>query len=186
MVEANPQHQAGSLMIELLDQLGAVAPHGLDAKFIAVCKALRGTNYLLIIDEAENVSAMGLHYLRRINDKARVGIVLAGTPKLHTLIAPEHGQFDQIRSRVSMWPQTVETITRDDADDMARAALPDEPLPDDVLDALWAYGAGSARMLTESLVPALRDYAVGKLVLSAKVVDEIAAKVLFLKRRSAA
>lgn len=186
LVEANPHMTAGSLLTEILDQLGVVVPHGVEAKFIQVVKALRGTNYLLIVDEAETISGMAAEYVRRIRDKAQIGVVLMGTTKLHAQIAPEHGQFEQIRSRVSMWPQTVEAISRDDADEIARAALPDEPLPDDVLDALWAYGAGSARMLTESLVPALRDYAVGKLKLSAKVVDEIAAKVLFLKRRSAA
>lgn len=186
MVEANPQMTPGTLLVELLEKLGAVVPHGLDRKFGALVVALLGTNYLILVDEAENMSGMALHYLRRVRDKAGVGIVLAGTPKLHVLLNPEQGQFDQIRSRVGMWPATVKTITRDDMDDMARAALlqDGEPvdLPDDVLDALWAYSAGSARTLMEMLVPALRDYGLGKVPLTAKLVDSVATKVLFLKR----
>ena len=198
MVEANPLMTPGSLLVELLEQLGTVVPPGLDRKFQALVGALKGTNYLLLVDEAENMSGQALHYLRRIRDKACVGIVLVGTPKLHTLLNPEHGQFEQIRSRVSMWPATIKAIHRDDMDEMARAALTGDgaggaggpgsltEVPDDVLDALWAYSAGSARVLMESLVPALREYGLGKLALSAKLVDGIASKVLFLKRQGAA
>lgn len=190
MVEANPLMMPGSMMTELLEKLGTSVPHGLDSKFQALVAALKGTNYLLLVDEAENMSGQALHYLRRIRDKAEVGIVLAGTPKLHTILNPEHGQFEQIRSRVSMWPATIKAIHRDDMDEMARAALTGEggvgEVPDDVLDALWAYCAGSARVLMESLVPALREYGIGKLPLSAKLVDGIASKVLFLKRHGAA
>lgn len=187
VIEANPQMTAGALLQELLERLGLQVPHGMDRKFQAVVKALAGTNYLIVVDEAEIMLGQALHYLRRIRDKAGVGIVLAGTPRLHTLVKPEHGQFDQIRSRVSMWPETIRGISRDDADDIARSALADAgELPDEVLDALWAYCVGSARVLTESLIPALRDYGVGRQPLSAALVDQIAAKVLFMARRPGA
>ncbi len=185
LIEANPLMQPGSLLIELLEQLDVTVPHGLDRKFQAVVGALRGTNYLLIIDEAENLSGQALHYLRRIRDKAEVGIVLGGTERLLTLLKPEHGQFDQIRSRVSMWPATIKGITRDDMDDMARDALIEfGDLADDVLEVLWGYCAGSARVLMEGLVPALRDYAKGEL--TGKLVEHIAEKVLFMRRKQAA
>jgi DNA transposition AAA+ family ATPase len=139
---------------------------------------------LILVDEAENLSAQSLHYLRRIRDKASVGVVLAGTEKLQALIKPEHGQFDQIRSRVAMWPATIEAITRDDADDITRDALRDVPeVPDEVLEALWAYCKGSARVLTESLIPALRDYGIGRHALSAALVDKIARDVLLMSPR---
>ena len=186
MVEANPGMTPGSLLIELLEKLDVTIPHGLDRKFQAVVNTLAGTNYLLIIDEAENCSGQALHYLRRIRDKAGVGIVLSGTERLHALIKPEHGQFDQIRSRVSMWPATIKGITRDDMDDMARDALAEAgELSDEVLEALWAYSAGSARMLMEGLVPAIRDYGMGRGALTAALVEQIAAKVLFLNRKAA-
>ncbi len=186
LIETNPQQTAGTLLIDLLRKLGCTVPHGLDNKFAEVVKALSGTNYLLIVDEAENMSAQALHYLRRIRDKATVGVVLVGTSKLHALIKPEQGQFDQIRSRVSMWPDTIQTITRDDADDMARAALHEfGELSDDTLDTLWAYCGGSARVLMESLVTGLRDYA-GKHEISSALVDQVAGKVLSLKRRGGA
>lgn len=192
MVEANPHMTPGSLLIELLEQLNTPVPRGLDRKFQSVVKQVQGTSFLILADEAETMSTSALHYLRRIRDKAGVGVVLAGTTQLHQLLKPENGQFDQIRSRVSMWPETIGTITRDDMDDMAREALRDAAnadgsaveVSDEVLDALWAYSHGSARVLMESLVPALRDYGLGRLPLTAKLVDSLASKVLFMKRRS--
>lgn len=189
MVESNPQMTPGTLLVELLEQLGLAVPPGLDRKFQALVGALQGTNYLLLVDEAETINGVALHYLRRLHDKAGVGVVLAGTTRLIELIKPEHGQFEQIRSRISMWPATIKTITRDDMDDMARSALTGDgvdEVPDEVLDALWDYCAGSARVLMRDLVPALRDYGLGKLPLSAKLVDSIASKVLFLHRSGGA
>ncbi|MCU7371588.1 AAA family ATPase [Paucibacter sp. O1-1] len=183
LVEASPNMTPGVLLCELLGQLNTPAPAGLDRKFREVVRVLRGTNYLIIVDEAEKCSGIALDYLRRIRDMGLVGVVLTGTEKLRNLIQPEHGQFDQIRSRVSMWPKTIERITRDDADEMAREALSDAgDLSDEVLDTIWAYSAGSARVLNESLVPAIRDYGMDKLPLSAKLIEAIAAKVLFMAK----
>lgn len=183
MVEASPNMTPGVLLTELLEQLNNAVPPGLDRKFRELTRVLRGTNYLLIVDEAERLSSAALEYLRRTRDMAGVGVVLMGTEKLTSLIKPQHGQFDQIRSRVGMWPKTIEGITRDDADDMVRAALADVGEPsDEVFDALWAYCDGSARVLNENLMAAVRDYGIGQQPLSADIVHKIAQKVLFMNR----
>lgn len=186
LIESNPNMTAGSLMAELLKQLKANVTGGINTRFDEVVKALQGTNHLLIVDEAENMSAPALEYIRRIRDKAQIGVVLVGTSKLHMLIKPEQGQFDQIRSRVSMWPATIQTISRDDADEMARVALADwGDVPDPVLDALWAFCGGSARVLHESLFSGLKDYAQNK-TLTPQLIKELATKVLNLKERNMA
>jgi len=183
-VESSPSMTPGVLLTELLTQLNNAVPKGLDFKFRELVRVLRGTNYVLIVDEAERMSSSALEYLRRIRDMATVGIVLIGTEKLTSLIKPQHGQFDQIRSRVGMWPKTIECITRDDADDMVRAALAEVPdVADEVIDALWAYCDGSARVLNENLLPALRDYGISPgHTLTADLVHRIAQKVLTLAR----
>lgn len=189
LVEAYPQMTPGVLLTQLLTALNVPVPAGLDAKFTAAVKALQGTTVLVIVDEAEDMTAFALHYLRRLRDMTGVGMVLAGTKKLGELIKPLNGQFDQIRSRVAMWPKHIERITRDDADDMARATLQAHgvaEVADEVLDALWDYGAGSARVLTESLLPAIRDYGMGRVALTAKLIDKLATDVLFMAPRPGA
>lgn len=193
-VEANPSMTPGTMLQEMLEQLRVPCVGGLDRKFDIVVRALQGTSFLIIADEADTMSAGALHYMRRIRDKAGVGVVLAGTARLHQLLKPEQGQFDQIRSRITMWPATIAAVTRDDHDDMVREALREQtdadgvPLEatDDVLDVLWHYSKGSARVLMEGLMPALKDYGLGRLPLTAALVEAVAIKVLFLGPRGAA
>lgn len=183
LVEVSPNMTPGVLMTELLEQLNNAVPAGLDRKFRELVRVLKGTNYLVIADEAEKMSSSALEHLRRLRDMAQVGVVLVGTEKLTNLIKPQHGQFDQIRSRVGMWPETIQRISRDDADDMARVALLEAgELPDEVLETLWLYCDGSARVLNENLIPAIKDYGMGNLPLTAGLIEKIAAKVLFMAK----
>ncbi len=187
MVEASPNMTPGVLLTDLLEQLNNAVPPGLDRKFREVVRVLRGTNYLLIVDEAEKLNAQALGTCAGSATWPRSASSSPGTEKLSGLIKPQHGQFDQVRSRVGMWPATIERITRDDADDMAREALSEAgELSDELLETLWSYCDGSARVLIENLVPAIRDYGMGNLPLTPKLVEKIAASVLFMARRSAA
>ena len=183
VIEVSPSMTPGVFMDELLEKLNIAVPHGLSAKFKEIKRILKGTNYLILVDEAEKMSGSAMEYLRRIRDTAQVGVVLVGTEKLTALIKPKHGPFQQIYSRVGMWPKTIETITRDDADDIVRRTLTASELPDDLLETLWAYCEGSARMLTENLLPALRDFGIAyNKPLSAELMHAIANKVLFMER----
>lgn len=187
LIEADPDMTAGVFLDELLDALGVPVPATIAKKFHAAVTALKGTTYVLLIDEAETMSDKSLHYVRRLRDKAGIGIVLAGTDKLQQKIKPKRNQFDQIRSRVGIWPAFIQQATRPDIDAIAQAALADQgELKQDVLDAIWHYCDGSIRMLVENLIPALRDYALPKYAISAEVIDKTAEAVLFMAPRRAA
>ena len=191
VIEANPSMTASVLLDEIMRALkiGVHESFGrnrtMDARFMSIVYELRGSITTLIIDEAETVSHQCLHILRRIRDKAGVGIVLVGTERLHALIAPEHGEFDQIRSRVVFWLPVIKSIKREDSDALAQAAFDMDDIadvPKDVLDALWDYGKGSARMLVENLIPAVRDYGLKQgHELEAALVHDIARQVLNLR-----
>lgn len=194
MVEADPDMSPGALLMEICDLTGAVAAvrgnrvsRGTTAdRFTAVIKALRGTDSLLVVDEAETLQARSLHHIRRIRDKAGIGVVLAGTEYLSSLIRPEHGQFDQIRSRVGFWPDVITGLSRADSDALVHAALGDGA-DTALLSAVWAYSQGSARVLCEALLPNLHDYGTqqGK-ALTPDLVHAVAKDVLSLKPRRAA
>ena len=184
LLESCPRMTASVVLDELMRKLRLPAQVGLDKKFRLVVQALSQTQYLILVDEAERLSPSALEYLRRVRDIAGVGLVLIGTEKLHDMLARDHGQFDQIRSRIAMWPKTIECISRDDADSMARAGLESViggEVDDNTLDALWAYCKGSARVLNESLIPAVRDYKPADRALSAAMVAAIADKALYMQ-----
>lgn len=190
MVEADPEMSPGALLMEICDLAGVVVgikgnkvSRGTTSdRFTAIVKALRGTDRLIIVDEAETLQANALHYLRRIRDKAGIGVVLSGTEWLSSLLNPEKGPFGQIRSRVNYWPAVITGITRDDTREITQATF--EKADADVVAATWAYANGSARVLCEGLLPAIHDYGLRQgHALSADLVHAVAKDVLSLKPR---
>jgi DNA transposition AAA+ family ATPase len=184
MIEATPTMTPQSLvrlLVKVVLGIDASAIKGsMDDKFRAVIDALRGTDSLLIVDEAETLTPNQLHTLRRLRDLADIGVVLAGTEYLTGLIKPERGQFDQIRSRTGYWPETMLVITELDANALIQAHFGKEEVSEDIMKRLFAYSKGSARMLCEGLLAGLKEFRKGREV-TLKMVDNVAKDALCLQ-----
>ena len=180
IIEANPCMTPQTLIKQLARLVAGIEKGSIAEKFDQIVASLKDTDSLVIIDEAETLTPNQLHTIRRIRDTANIGVVLAGTEHLSGLIRPAHGQFDQIRSRVGFWPETVKAITEADAAALTQAAFGTEEVPDDVIARLFAYSRGSARMLTEGLIAALREFRQDR-PLDTKLVDAVAKQALCLQ-----
>jgi len=182
LVEATPTMTPQSLIKDLSVRVaGFGGKGGIADRFDAVVLALRDTDSLLIVDEAETLTANQLHVLRRLRDLANIGIVLVGTEHLHGIIKHPHGQFDQIRSRVGFWPETVTCINREDAAALIQSGFGKEDVPEEVVERLYQYSSGSARMLVEGLIAGMQQIRKGK-ALSREMVDFAAVSGLCLKK----
>lgn len=123
---------------------------------------------LIILDEAEKVQEKSLEALRRLSDLGGIGILLIGTTDLYQLIKPEGGQFDQIRSRTTFFPEPIFHITKDDARAIIQVSFADRPeilneddeLLPELFDAFWELTEGSMRMLVDGLIPAIMRYGI--------------------------
>jgi hypothetical protein len=172
------------LLDELLEKLNLEVESsgaGKGKKLKMIERSLKGTDSLIIVDEAETIQPDALHFIRRIRDIANIGVVLQGTEMLLPMVKAERGRFGQIRSRVGFWPATVHAIERTDCDEIALAAFDDLETPPDAetLDAIWSVCGGSARMLVENLIPALRDYGLRRArPLNVTLVRQVATQVL--------
>ena len=80
LLEVDPTFSAKVLLTELCNVLGLSAPRNNHAMMTAIIEKLKGSDRLLIIDEAELLTYKPLEILRRIHDKTGVGVVLAGMP----------------------------------------------------------------------------------------------------------
>jgi DNA transposition AAA+ family ATPase len=180
IVEANPCMTPQSLIRQLARMVAGVEKGSIADKFEQIVSSLKDTDSLIIIDEAETLTPHQLHTIRRIRDTANVGVVLAGTEHLSGLIRPAHGQFDQIRSRAGFWPETVKGITEADAAALTQSAFGMEEISEEVVRRLYAYCKGSARMLVEGLIAALKEFRRGR-VLDVKLVDVVAKQALCLQ-----
>lgn len=181
LIEATPMMTVNTL-IKLLARkvLGYEVKGGMDEKFNAIINAVAKTDTLFIFDEAETVTPGVLNTLRRLRDIANVGIVLCGTEYLRGILKPEHGQFDQIRSRCGFFPETIQAITKEDAAALIQASFGAEEVADDVIERMYKYCQGSARMLVEGLVAGIREYRKDH-PLNVKLVDAVAKQALCLQ-----
>ena len=180
LIEATPTMTPQSLTKLLARMVAGIDKGSIADKFDQVVSSLKNTDSLLIIDEAETLTPHQLHTLRRIRDLANVGIVLAGTEHLSGLIKPQHGQFDQIRSRAGFWPETVRAISEADAAALVQSGFGTEDVPDDVVARLYAYCKGSARMLVEGLIAGVKEFRRGR-ALDVKLIDAVAKQALCLQ-----
>lgn len=180
LIEATPTMTPQSLTKLLARLVAGIDKGSIADKFDQVVASLNATDSLLIIDEAETLTPHQLHTLRRIRDLANIGIVLAGTEHLSGLIKPQHGQFDQIRSRAGFWPETVRAISEADAAALVQSGFGTEDVPDDVVDRLYRYCKGSARMLVEGLIAGVKEFRKGR-ALDVKLIDAVAKQALCLQ-----
>jgi DNA transposition AAA+ family ATPase len=180
IIEASPTMTPQSLVKQLARAILGEVRGSIADKFDQIVASLRDTDSLLIVDEAETLTPHQLHAIRRIRDLANIGVVLTGTEHLTGLIRPQHGQFDQIRSRAGFWPETLRGITLDDAAALTQAVFGAEEVPEEVIARLHAYARGSARMLVEGLIAGIRKFREGR-ALDVKLVDAVAKQALCLQ-----
>lgn len=186
LVEGDPDMNASVMIDDLIEKTGATFhasnnyTRGTKAeRYAGLVRKLIELDALIILDEADKVRAQTLEYIRRISDKAQVGVVLAGTEKLKPMVRDSHGRFGQISSRVGFWPSLIKAITKNDAKLMVEAAI-NENLTKEVLDAFWQVCDGSARTLSK-LIPNVIDFGLKKeYELSAELVFEVGQQAMGL------
>lgn len=68
----------------------------------AICVRLRGTNGLLVIDEAQHLGVMALDQVRAIHDRTGVGLALVGNERVYTQMAGSNraAYLDRLYSRI--------------------------------------------------------------------------------------
>lgn len=181
LIEADPT-MTQQILVKMLARrvLGVEGKGSMADRFNAVVDALNNTDSLLIVDEAETLTLNQLNLIRRVRDKANIGVLLCGTENLTGILKPEFGQFEQIRSRTGFWPETVRKISPEDAAALIQSGFGTEDVPDEVVQRLYQYSKGSARMLVEGLIAGIKEFRRGR-PLDVKLVDMVAKQALCLQ-----
>lgn len=147
MIEVDPTFSVRTLLSELCDTLELTTARNNHAMMKAVIKKLHGSGRLLIVDEAELLTYKPLEILRRIHDKAEIGIVLAGMPRLRANLYGSYGQFKQLHSRAGMVTDLETKLPHEDIAMFCHAALGTNKFD----DALYKASGGNARRLNKLL-----------------------------------
>ncbi|EAS8529902.1 ATPase [Salmonella enterica] len=145
-IEADPGYTARTLLEELCGRL-RLSKNGNIHTLIDLCvEKLKGTGRLLIIDEAELLPYRALEVIRRLHDKAGIGVVMAGMPRLITNLKGKRGEFAQLYSRVALALDMGNSLDREDFDQIAIDLMP-EAEDQKIRNALYDQAKGNARRL---------------------------------------
>ncbi|EAM5593182.1 AAA family ATPase [Salmonella enterica] len=145
-IEADPGYTARTLLEELCGRL-RLSKNGNIHTLIDLCvEKLKGSGRLLIIDEAELLPYRALEVIRRLHDKAGIGVVMAGMPRLITNLKGKRGEFAQLYSRVALALDMGNSLDREDFDQIAVDLMP-EAEDQKIRNALYDQSKGNARRL---------------------------------------
>lgn len=125
MLEVDPTFSAKVMLTELCGLLGVslAGNRNNHAMMTAITDKLKDSQRLLIVDEAELLSHRPLEILRRIHDKAGIGMVLAGMPRLTDNLRGSRGEYKQLYSRVGLALDLKNRLPDDDVALLVENAL---------------------------------------------------------------
>lgn len=145
VIYGRPSITTKSILKEIALKVNADAQGSVDDVFLRIVRKLKGSGRMLIIDEAEHLTARVLDQLRRLNDSefAGIGILLVGLPRLLQILCSQRGDHKYLYSRVG-WNVAVQALTDSDCQNFVASALPSAKN-------LWRTYADCARRNARSL-----------------------------------
>lgn len=123
MLEVDPTFSAKVLLAELCIALGLQPSRNNHENMQSIIKKLKGSERLLIVDEAELLTNKPLEVLRRIHDKSGIGMVLAGMPRLRANLRGARGQYKQLYSRIGLALDLKDKLPQEDIGMLCESVL---------------------------------------------------------------
>jgi DNA transposition AAA+ family ATPase len=175
LVEADPGFTAKALFDEISVRIGCKVGQSLHQMFIDVVEKIRESGRLIIIDEAENMPYRALEMIRRVHDKAEVGVLLVGMPRLIDNLRGKRGEYAQLYSRVGKLTQlnhlrqhNPEAI-QSDTERIVKTLMPDS---NGIWSEFYTRSKGNPRVLVKMVRRAMRIAASSNVPVSREVVEK--------------
>lgn len=102
-IQADATKWSSCSVLKLIAKSMEIEPKGSASDILDnLVDKLTGTDRLIIIDEAQHLTARAFDTLRALNDRAEVGVIYAGTPDIikRMTIGRAKEDFDQVYSRI--------------------------------------------------------------------------------------
>jgi len=163
------------ILRRIIEQVGGVGQKSSTSEFLqALIERLKGTNRLIIIDDAHFLSWEAFELIRKIHDCARIGIVYTGQERLYEQMKGAEGRaylFDQIYSRIAIKRDKFQ-ILKKDAQEIVQSLCPE--LDKECIDFLYrrAKGKGRYRAMTNLLDVAMEIHKQFKTSLGVPLLQE--------------
>lgn len=152
LIEAHLGYSARNLFQEIHRRIGLDGVGGINKLFTDIVDRLSDTGWVIIVDEAEHLPYKALELIRRIHDKAGVGVVLVGMPRLVANLRGKQGEYKQLHSRVGVYRQ-LEKLNESDAEKLVTQVYPNA---NGLVKHFLECSGGNARTLTKLLARTVR------------------------------
>lgn len=104
-----------AILLTLLESIGGQPVGSTTQVMKNILNILRGTNRLIIIDEAQHLTERSFDTIRAINDKIGIGLVYSGNPGiLKQMYGRREQEFDQLYSRIGLHCELNNKYSLDD------------------------------------------------------------------------
>lgn len=169
-IESDLGITAKILFSELHKKVGMDGRGGLHDLFEDVVARIKDSGRLIIIDEAEHLPYRALELLRRTYDKASVGILLVGMPRLISNLRGKKGEYAQLYSRVGIAGK-LDNLKVEDTQEIVASILPSS---NGIWKSFHEESFGNARRLCKLLLRSARVAEINKMSVTPEVVRETA------------
>jgi DNA transposition AAA+ family ATPase len=123
LIEVDPTYTKRALLVSIHRACGGGGVGSDNFMMTDLIDRLKGSERLIIVDEADLLSPYSVDLLRRINDFADVGILMVGLPRLYEVIRGVAAQYEKLWSRVGVCI-TIGKANDQDAKDLVEQYLP--------------------------------------------------------------
>lgn len=169
-IEVDLGHTAKALFSELHKRLGFDGFGTVHAMFTDVVGKLKDSEGMIIVDEAEHLPYKALELIRRVHDKAGIGIMLVGLPRLISNLRGKRGEYAQLYSRVGIAAR-LDGLRPSDTQMIVESTLPSA---NGLGKIFHAASNGNTRILSKLLARSTRVAELNGITLSATVIKETA------------
>ena len=167
LIEADLGYTPKVLFSEIHKNLGFDGSGTIHAMLEDIIAKLKHTGRLIIVDEAEHLPYKSLELLRRVYDKAQVGILLVGMPRLIMNLRGEKRQYAQLYSRVGI-SLTLNSLLKEDIEAIVSSVIPDYY---SIYPTISHYCVGNTRVLTKLLARAIRIAELNSMEINSEVIE---------------
>lgn len=170
LIEADLGYTAKVLFLELHKKLGMDGRGSIHDLFDDVVMKLKDSGRLIIIDEAEHLPYRALELLRRVYDKAGVGILLVGMPRLIANLRGKKGEYAQLYSRVGVATK-LEELKATDVEAIVGSVIKGS---NGLYKVYYECSKGNTRVLSKLILRSLRVAEINSMAISEEIVRETA------------
>lgn len=183
MLKQYARENSGAMLLELepsctpkvlLKKIGNAAgvnPRGNNNEmFESLVDKLKGSERVLLVDEAELLSTRSLEFIRRLHDLTGIGVVLVGMPRLIINLKGKNNELAQLFSRVGFACDLGNALPDEDLAMLAESALGTDEFNPPLLKAC----NGNARRLSKLIRGVVRSSEINGIEISAELVDRYA------------